>query len=644
MKKTIAILLAGCFLLEAQEPVAPASGSAFSERGDTIDGYSVTQSFEAGYRFRSLDGSLPSYQSQVNFGSGIRLLGASVGASSAGGHGHWFDQLTLRAEGLGNDPYQLSSARIEKNGWYEYNFRWRLNQYVNPGLTTSSGLHSMDVSRRLQDHDLVLLPQSWIHFLAGYSRNTEDGPALTTLNDFNAGADPLFADVRRAQNEFRAGVLFDAAGWKISVLRAWEEFREDSTFQSIPASSGGLQSTEPFHGETASWRAFASRSVGGWLSVNARLAYAISRRGFTLDEAVGGAAGLSHPARQIVVGGNGQRPVTAANLNLVFSPAERLTITNQTSFDQIRMSGDNIYREFSDVSLSFTDLNFQLLGIRRVSNATDAVFRLHRGIGVTAGYHVAARRIRSIQEVTFSGEPAGLQAETENTQHEGVAGLRLGPMKFLSLNLDAQIGRNDRPVYPVSDKNYHALGGRVQFKRESLLVAATARTNYNFNSVAISAFSSRVRNYGLEGSWSPRSWFGIDATYSKLHTDTLGGLVYFSNAALVASASSAYISNIHFANAVIHLAAKEHAEFYLAFSRVEDTGDGRAKPAADASAFEQAQTFPLTYDAPSARVSVPLTSHLRFNAGWQFYRYREEFLQLRNYRAHTGFISLTWSF
>jgi hypothetical protein len=56
------------------------------------------------------------------------------------------------------------------------------------------------------------------------------------------------------------------------------------------------------------------------------------------------------------------------------------------------------------------------------------------------------------------------------------------------------------------------------------------------------------------------------------------------------------------------------------------------------------QVYPLTYQSPMARVSVRLNQRLRFNAGYQHYRYAEKLLPIQNYRAHTGFSSLTWSF
>jgi hypothetical protein len=61
-------------------------------------------------------------------------------------------------------------------------------------------------------------------------------------------------------------------------------------------------------------------------------------------------------------------------------------------------------------------------------------------------------------------------------------------------------------------------------------------------------------------------------------------------------------------------------------------------------AFNAAQTYPLLYDTPQARVTVPIVTRLRFNAGWQYYRYSELFLATRDYHANTAYTSLSFSF
>jgi hypothetical protein len=57
-----------------------------------------------------------------------------------------------------------------------------------------------------------------------------------------------------------------------------------------------------------------------------------------------------------------------------------------------------------------------------------------------------------------------------------------------------------------------------------------------------------------------------------------------------------------------------------------------------------AQTFPLRYLSPSARLSIRITPKLRWNVGYQYYGYREDFSAVQNYRAHTGYSSVSWSF
>ena len=118
--------------LTAQQTVAPTPAAVGPAKGQTLDGYNVTNSFELGYRFRSVGGDIGTYRSDVNFGSGVRLLGSSLGVNSTGGHGRLFDYVSLTTQGLGNDPYQFASLRAEKNGLYRYQMLWRLSDYVNP--------------------------------------------------------------------------------------------------------------------------------------------------------------------------------------------------------------------------------------------------------------------------------------------------------------------------------------------------------------------------------------------------------------------------------------------------------------------------------------------------------------------------------
>ena len=101
----------------------------------------------------------------------------------------------------------------------------------------------------------------------------------------------------------------------------------------------------------------------------------------------------------------------------------------------------------------------------------------------------------------------------------------------------------------------------------------------------------------------------------------------------------------------MRLAAAKRADIYLGYNITKDTGDGRGSEAQQSSpaaqVFYNVQTFPLTFETPYARISIKLTSKIRYNVAWQYYGYHEQFGVLsenQNYRAHTGYTSLQWSF
>jgi len=659
-------ILTGATLL-AQPVVAPTAATVGRVRGEDVNNYNVVHWFETGYRFHSVDGNRGRYRSDVNFGNGVRLLQSHLTVHSKEGHGRLFDEIALNTQGLGNDPYQSSALRIQRNSLYRYEMNWRINEYVNPGLTTGTlGGHFLNTRRQLQDHQFTLFPQSSFRLFAGYSRNTQDGPGLTSVQLFDSRGDefPLLAGIGRRQRDYHVGAEVGLMGFHFTVLRGWQQFRESTPYRLEGPSAGvnandtttltSLSRAEPFEGSTPFWRFLLNRETRGWFSANGRFSYAGSRRNFLLEEAAIGTARFGAAQnRQILVAGSGRRPVSTGALTLGFHPGQRFTLANHTAFHQVLMDGDSVLRDFNNATQLANVLRFQSLGIRTVTNSTDALFWITPQVALYGGHRFSTRRIRS-REGFASGTFSELFAATQqNRLHSGVGGLRLHPTRAVSISLDSEIGRADQPFTPVAERNYHALGGRAQYKTKSLLLAASARANYNFNSANLFRHSSRSRNYSLDASWTGRSWISFDASYSKLHLDTLTGIAYFAAFEFLETDRSFYASNIHAGTATVRLSLPRNTDLFLGYSRVQDVGDGRAAAARQPAfspvrtgpeAFRIAQTFPMSYDSPLSRLSVRLHDKLRWNFGYQFYRYGEDFTPGMGYRAHTGYSSLLWSF
>jgi hypothetical protein len=257
--------------------------------------------------------------------------------------------------------------------------------------------------------------------------------------------------------------------------------------------------------------------------------------------------------------------------------------------------------------------------------------------------------MRNVLDVTF---PAFDQTSILNA---GVFGVRIKPLQPLTIVFSGEVGRANRPFAPKSDRNYQALDARVQYKHKSLLLSAYAQSNYNNNSVSFTAFSSHARTYAANLSWTPLRWLSFNTDYSKLHLDTLGGLAFFEGGDSPVPGYSLYISNLQTGNAGVHFALGKRVDLYAGYSHVQDTGDGRSNPygsgfGTDIPEFQRAQTFPLRFQSPVGRLSVKLNNRIRWNFGYQYYGYHEDFftgqsfLPDQAYRAHTGYTSVLWSF
>ena len=671
MLKRFCFLFAALGAMHAQQVVAPTPEPVGSPRGTNNGDYNITQSFETGYRFSLVGGDLGEYRTDVNYGNGIRLLGSSLTVNSRDGHGRFFDEIVLNTTGLGSDPYQIAILRVQKNKLYRYDMTWRQSDYYNPGLTVAGGTHFENTTRSLQDHELTLLPQSNVQFHMGYSRNTETGPALSTAQEFDASGPgfPIFTNVRRAWNEYRLGAEASLAGFKLIVTHRWDFYKDDT-----PATNDGVQisapgdlttltqfnRSQPIHGMSGGWlgNLFTRRKSWG---VNARLTYTDGRNDFALIEQAAGLSQFGGAAnRQILVGGNASRPDLAGDFEISLFPTENLTVVNNTSILNNRIDGPSSYSEYLSGFNLGTTVYFRYLAIRTITNSTDLNYRAWKWLGLYGGYHYSDRQVRTTEAFTlpaFTGAGQSDSYSVTNQIQSGLVGLRIQPIKPLTIHLDGELGRANRPLTPIADGKYHNLSARIAYRTRKVQLSSQYREYYNHNvEEGFTLFGSHARTYTANASWMPQNWLSFDVSYVKLHQDSDSFLAFFAGVTrpvLVTQYPSLYISNIHSVNFGSHIDIGKHADLYVGYSIVKDLGDGRttavSPPTTDPvqSLLSSVQTFPLSYQSPLARISFRISPKVRWNVGWQYYAYEEKFGVLgyyQNFHAITGYTSVLWSF
>jgi hypothetical protein len=317
------------------------------------------------------------------------------------------------------------------------------------------------------------------------------------------------------------------------------------------------------------------------------------------------------------------------------------------------MDGDSFYREAENQSQAGALLRFQYLGVRTFLNMTDASYRASKVFSLFGGYRYSTRRIRSVEEEQFTPDFTDVQSGSQsNRLHAGTVGVRLQPAKPLSITIDSEAGRQDRPFTPIAARDYHIVGGRIQYRTNKTQLTASSRANYNFNSGSLFTHSSKARTQSVDASFTPSRSFSLDAGYSHLHTDSATGLAYFASGRRVTGDQSIFVSNIHALTGSARF-TRGPLDVFAGLSRIQDIGDGRdsptlpgsgTRPGSGLAALLAVQTYPLAYTSPFARASVKIHPKARLNFGYQYYDFTEDFAVSRGYAAHTVFASVLWSF
>ena len=112
--RRLLIALALCGLLAAQQPAAPAATPAASATASPVpsDENWLTGYIDLGYRWQTgVYGSLDTYRSIVDLGSGPKLLGTDFTIRDA--KHRLFDRIDIRAFNWGDDPYSTLHADVK---------------------------------------------------------------------------------------------------------------------------------------------------------------------------------------------------------------------------------------------------------------------------------------------------------------------------------------------------------------------------------------------------------------------------------------------------------------------------------------------------------------------------------------------------
>ncbi len=645
-------------LAVAQQPVAPLADE--QARSRQIGSYEVSNLLEAGYRFARVGGDHDLYRAGVNYGNGMRLFNGRFRATSLDRQGP-LDELSIVSAGGLADPYQMHTVRAQRNGVFRYDLQHRTVRYHNRLPTLWRGEHGLRSSRTMQSHQVVLRPGGRLEGILGLDLNRRSGPGFASeaIPHRDGGFDArnflrYRSDLEQNGRQYRAGLSARFLGLALTVIQAVDLYEESGA--SVDASSGpslapniqpveALSRSAPFHGRTPiTTVALRSRETGR-LGVAARFVHSGGYRNSTLMQnlAVPDPAASAATIRDTFVVGDATRNQGSGELTVTFLASSRLALTNTTSFHNTRIDGQAAFLETGLFRDEF--IRFDHLGIRRLSNASEATFRPSKQISVFGAHRFSDRRVRTREATRYPDFEFGRDLESQdNRVRTAAGGFRWLPAPGVRASVDFEVGRADRPLAATSERRFHNESARIRWRRGDFTVGGFYRNRVNDNPTEMLAYSSESRSQGVQATWvAPESGTVLDAAYNLLKMDVSTGILnLFDLPDLPDRGRSVYACSIHVMSLGLRVVPTERLTLSLRYSFTKDTAGGREGLARDGS--DLFSGLPMTYQSPQARLSVRLRDGLLWNAGWQYYGYAERFSGTRGYRAQVGFSSLSLSF
>lgn len=633
--------------------------------------YTVDADVETGYRFLGTDGSLSKYRSDLNYGRGPRLLNLDFLARSGGDDGLVFDTLQVNASGWGGDPAAFLRFDIEKKKWYRFAGSYRRVDYFNNLANFALNQHLSDTHRRLGDFTLTLLPGNEnFRVNLGYSVNRDKGASLTTFY-YNRDEFPISSPIRQLAQDFRVGVEARVFGVDINFLQGYRSYKDDTTFI-IPSLEPGNNPTNlpslstfqrqiPSRGEIPFTQLSLHTLVKQRFDFTGRLTYTTARSRFRLFETK---TGKDYDNNNIVLdqligGGQTKRPNAMGDFGVTVYLTDRISVSEVFRFNNFRIDGNQflaseLYRTretffgMTELPPLITEfLSIRSIGFRQLQNVVEVDFKINQRFTGHLGYRYSNRRL--IQGGFDEGQSLAFDTETaRNETHAFLAGFRAAPLSNWKVYFDIEHGEADNVFFRVANWDYTDFRIRSLYKPIRSLVINNSFI-YKDNNNPTRAIEMITQNFGVDiqtrifsnsVEWTPIGRFSVNGGYTRTNIDSDAAVVFFLNRERLLGRSLYLMRNNYFyLNTTTRILPR--VDLFVGYRIQKDTGQGDRTPA-DRS--ELLSSYPLRFQSPEARLTVRLLENVSWIFGWQYYDYKEKFLDNQNYRANLGYVSLRLGF
>lgn len=661
----------------AQQPAPadkPTPKAAPADNG-SAGPWTVTSSIEMGVRGLAIHGDADKYRSDLNYSPGFRIFDADLLMKSNNHDGPLFDALMINSFGWDKDPNRYLRVDVEKTKAYHFNANYRRFDYFNSLRNFALNQHISNTEYRQGDFDLTLLPQNE-HFKLnlGYSLDRNSGPAVTTY-DYQRDEFPVLAPSRYAADDYRIG--FDAKVWKIdlSFLQGWRFFKDDTTYL-IDQLQPGNNTTNtsvlnsyrrelPTRGDTPYTRLSLHTFLANRLDITGRYIYANTTSRFSMFETATGkdASGNTIKSDAFTALGSTHRPDSMGDVGVTLRLTDRIRISETFRVNNFRINGGNELTEAllrsrilqgNEVALPpmFVDtLALRTLNYRRYLNLLEGDIDIHPRFTLHLGYRYTDRRIdERSQDVNVLVPPAP-EPETDtftNSTNTFILGFRAKPLKVWSVYFDMEHGQTDNVFTRIASYDYTNFRVRSILRPTKTIAINTSLVTKDNTNPTVTVDGRNfgtdvnVRNFTTTFDWTPTGRFFINTGYTYQRVTSQAEVIYFLANSQKINGISHYFLRDNFAFVTAYYELHPRARIYAGYRFHRDPGQ-RDLVSSPAKGVLIA-SYPYQFTSPEVKLSFKLHERVDWIVGYQYFDFKEKFVNSQFYQAHLPYTSLRFYF
>jgi hypothetical protein len=608
----------------------------------------LTGYIELGYQGQTgVGGSLATYRSIVDLGSGPKLIGAEFSVLDP--KKRLFDRIDVRASNWGGDPYATLHVDARKAGLYRFDADYRslvyynnLPSFADPQLAAKGialNEQSFDTRRHLGSYTLELFPAKRITPYFSFERDSESGNGVSSFSNTYVNEYAVPDTTSDRTSLYRGGLRIELPRMHLTLEEGGTTYREDQNVYVSPGANNPGDTTSTYlgqplyltsllqaygiRGRSIYTKALFSANPYSWLDLSGQFLFSQASNTVNYQQSDNGefavlGQALLVTSEQYLVAAAAKLPHTTAGLGAEVRPFARIRILESWMTDRLHNAGSGT------VSTAPLSMLASTLANNYNQQETNVFFDVNKKLMLRGGYRY----------VWGDGENlviplAGLFTTERGTlrRNVGLAGVVYHPSQKLSVHGDIEGARSTGTYFRTSLYNYWKLRAQARYQLLSTISASLDTSLLrNTNPLAGASYQYGVTQEALSIQWLPAhiKALSLQGTYerSAVHSN-----ISYLIPQTLGTTSSIYRENDNSLTALVG------ATLPLAGAKISVGG----------SALLASGTRPTNYYQPVAKITMPLGHHMAGFAEWRYYGFGESFYSYESFRTHLIIAGLRFS-